>query len=161
MKAASESTAPNSSHADWMPLLEAAVREVFEVMLGCKLTLSETSTDEGLGVTSMVGLAGRLCGVLSIRCNRKSGTIMASKMLGVDPDHIGLNLADALGEIGNMVAGNFKNKIPGLSDGCMLSVPTVIMGNDYDFYSLVDSDTLQLKLLFENFPIVISLAIHS
>ena len=86
---------------------------------------------------------------------------MASKMLGIQPDEVGPNLADALGEIGNMVAGNFKNKIEGLSDGCMLSVPTVIMGNDYSLYSLTDSDTLSLKLLFENLPIVISLAIHS
>jgi hypothetical protein len=59
-----------------------------------------------------------------------------------------------------MVAGNFKNKIAGLSDGRMLSVPTVITGSDYDLHSPADSETLELKLLFENMPIVISLATH-
>jgi len=130
-------------------------------MLGCQLTVPQTLTDEPTGITSMVGLAGQLCGVMSIRCSKVSATIMASKMLGIQIDEVGPNLADALGEIGNMVAGNFKNKIEGLSDGCMLSVPTVIMGNDYSLYSLTGSDTLSLKLLFENLPIVISLAIHS
>ena len=62
-------------------------------------------------------------------------------------------LADAMGEICNMVAGNFKNKISGLSDGCMLSVPTVITGSDYNLHSPADSETLELKLLFERMDI--------
>lgn len=32
-------------------------------------------------------------------------------------------MADALGEVCNMVAGNFKNKIAGLAEGGMLSPP--------------------------------------
>jgi chemotaxis protein CheX len=148
------------NHEQWVPLLEVAAREVFELMLGCHLTAPTTSTGESLNITSMVGLAGQLCGVMSIRCSGKSATIMASKMLGVEADKIGSELSDAMGEICNMVAGNFKNKIAGLSDGCMLSVPTVITGSDYDLHSPADSETLELKLLFENMPIVISLAIH-
>ena len=161
MRTASELSADNRRHAEWIALLEVAAREVFELMLGCQLTVPQTLTDEPTGITSMVGLAGQLCGVMSIRCSKVSATIMASKMLGIQIDEVGPNLADSLGEIGNMVAGNFKNKIEGLSDGCMLSVPTVIMGNDYSLYSLTGSDTLSLKLPFENLPIVISLAIHS
>lgn len=161
MKSAAEMLAGRPSHESWIPMLEVAAREVFELMLGCQLTPAETMTDELLDITSMVGLAGKLCGVLSIRCTRKAGTIMASKMLGVAPEQVGGELADALGEIGNMVAGNFKNKISGLGDGCMLSVPTVITGNDYVLRSLGDSDGLELRFLFENVPIVISLAIHS
>ena len=58
---------------------------------------------------------------------------MASKMLEVEEDKTGSELADAMGEICNMVAGNFKNKIAGLSAGCMLSVPTVITGSELRF----------------------------
>jgi len=129
-------------------------------MLGCHLTVHTPSKGEPLNITAMVGLAGQLCGVTRICCSRKSATIMASKMLGVEEDKNGSELADAMGEICNMVAGNFKNKIAGLSDGCMLAVPTVITGSDYDLHSPADSETLELKLLFENMPIVISLAIH-
>ncbi len=70
-------------------------------------------------------------------------------------------MSDALGEICNMVAGNFKNKISGMGDGCMLSPPTVITGTDYSTHSLADSPGLELRLLFENLPIIISLQIHS
>jgi CheY-specific phosphatase CheX len=74
---------------------------------------------------------------------------------------VGEELADALGEVGNMVAGNFKNKITGLGDGCMLSVPTVIIGNDYNVHPLNDSYVLELRLLFESHPLVISLSVHN
>ena len=148
-------------HAGWIPLLEVSVREVFELMLGCELAAFDPNVEEELDVTSMVGLAGELCGVLSVRCSKHSAVIIASKMLGVEPEKVGDELADALGEVGNMVAGNFKNKITGLGDGCMLSVPTVIIGSDYDVHPINDSDELELRLMFENRPVVIALSLHN
>ena len=161
MKTMIESPVAADSHQNWAPMLKVAAQEVFELMLGCKLTALETSPEELLDITSMVGLAGQLCGVMSIRCSTKSSTMMASKMLGVEPDKVGPEMCDAFGEICNMVAGNFKNKIAGLSDGCLLSVPTVITGNDYCLHSMTDSPAVEVRLLFENMPIVISLQIHS
>jgi chemotaxis protein CheX len=70
-------------------------------------------------------------------------------------------LWDAIGEICNMIAGNFKNKLTGLSDRCLLSVPTVITGGDYSFHSLADSGALEVTMLFENQPIQVSLEVHS
>jgi chemotaxis protein CheX len=130
-------------------------------MLSCKLTVLETPTDGTLDITAMVGLAGQLCAVMSIRCRQQSADLMASKMLGLEPEKVGPELCDAFGEICNMVAGNFKNKIAGLSDGCLLSVPTVITGNDYSLHPVSDSAALEVRRLFENTPIVISLQVHS
>jgi hypothetical protein len=58
-----------------------------------------------------------------------------------------------------MVAGNFKNKISGLGDGCMLSVPTVITGGDYNCHSLGDSNTLRVNFLFEGKSLIAALEI--
>jgi chemotaxis protein CheX len=161
MKTANQMMTANGGHEDWTPLLEVAVREVFELMLGCKLSLPTGNENDPLNVTSMVGLAGQLCGVLSVRCDNKAAALMASKMLGVDLDKVGSEVADALGEVCNMVAGNFKNKVSGLGEGCMLSPPTVITGSDYDLHSMADSPALEIRMLFEGMPIVISLEIHS
>ena len=161
MKSANEMMAATDSHEDWIPLLEMSAREVFELMLGCKLSLSAAEGNNALNVTAMVGLAGQLCGVLSVRCDSKSAALMTSKMLGVELDKVGPEVSDALGEICNMVAGNFKNKIAGLAEGCMLSPPTVITGTDYDLHSMADSPALEVRMLFENTPIIISLQIHS
>jgi chemotaxis protein CheX len=161
MKSASEVLPASSSHEDWLPLIELSAREVFELMLGCQLTVQDTPDEAARGVTAMVGLAGQLCGVLSVRCSAQAATLMTSRMLGVALDKVGPEVQDALGEICNMVAGNFKNKIAGLGDGCLLSPPTVITGSDYDLHSQADSPALELRLLFEGMPIVITLQINS
>ncbi len=153
--------AVSRTHDDWIPLLEQAAREVFELMLGCRLAVTVAEPALSLDITSMVGMAGQLRGVLSIRCGEKAAAIMASKMLGVELDQVGKDLLDALGEICNMVAGNFKNMIPGLDSGCMLSPPTVITGSNYRARSLTDAPPLELRLLFEGALMVISLDVHS
>jgi CheY-specific phosphatase CheX len=99
MKSVSELLAAEGGHQSWIPLLDTAAREVFELMLGC--------------------------------------------------------------QISNMVAGNFKNKIAGLAEGCMLSPPTVITGSDYNLHSMADSPAIEVRTLFESMPIIISLEIHS
>jgi chemotaxis protein CheX len=81
-------------------------------------------------------------------------------MLGLDAAQSGPEMWDAIGEICNMIAGNFKNKISGLGDGCMLSVPTVITGADYSLHSVANTGTLRAMMLFEGQPIMLSLEFH-
>jgi chemotaxis protein CheX len=161
MKSAHEFEAASGSHESWSPLLELAVREVFRLMLSSELAAPAGDTDLSPAITSMVGMAGQLRGVLSVRCDEKSAALMASKMLGVEVSKVGADMSDAIGEVCNMIAGNFKNKIPGLGDGCLLSPPTVVTGNNYSMCSRVDRPALEIKFLFEGIPIVISLQVHS
>lgn len=145
----------------WQPTLELATREVFELMLASSLEVSSAvSPVEGLDVTCMVGIAGLIRALLSVRCSSKSAARMAALMLGTDPGGDKQQTWDAIGEIGNMVAGNWKNKIPGLGDGCMLSVPTVMSGADYRVHSMVN-ESMQAIFLFEGEPMVVCLEIHS
>jgi CheY-specific phosphatase CheX len=81
MKSANAMLATQVSHQDWLPLIEMATREVFDLMLGCKLSLPSEEAEANLDVTAMVGLAGQLSGVLSVRCDSKAATLMTSKML--------------------------------------------------------------------------------
>ena len=144
----------------WGPTLELSMREVFQLMLACPLqVLPEAPEEDGLDITAMVGLAGQVCGILSLRCSAKAAGRMASRMLGVDPNGGGPEMWDAVGEICNMVAGNFKNKISGLGNGCLLSVPTVITGGNYSVHSRV-SENVQTWLSFEGEPLIASLEIH-
>jgi chemotaxis protein CheX len=160
MTSSGHASAAADTHQKWIPLLEMATREVFELMLSCQLTPAPIMDESSMNVTSMVGLAGQLCGVITVRCHDKTAVLMSSKMLGLPVEKVGQDFSDALGEVCNMVAGNFKNKIPGLSDGCMLSPPTVITGSNYSLHSLADSPGLQVRMFFENLPIIIALQIH-
>lgn len=149
------------NHKAWIPVLEVATQEVFERMLGGQLTPPpESIAEDTLDVTSMVGLAGQICGVVTLRCTADTALLMASKMLGVDAAAAGPEMWDAVGEVCNMVAGNFKNKIAGMSESCMLSVPTVITGPNYNLHAPTDSGKIETHFLFEGQPIVVSMEVH-
>lgn len=156
-----ESPPVKCDYEAWVPLMELATREVFNLMLGCQLETPEIAVDGAFDTTSMVGLAGKICGILTCSCSANAATLMASKMLGVPATAGSREVLDALGEVCNMVAGNFKNKIPGLGDGCLLSVPTVITGKNYSMHSLAESANLEVRFLFEGMPIVVSLRVRA
>ena len=152
----------NELAADWLPVLDLASHEVFHIMLKEELERSERAPIEGVAFTAMVGLAGGLCGVLSLRCCQQSAEEVAASLLGAEPnDHAQEHAWDALGEMANMIAGSFKNKIDGLSDKCMLSVPTVITGADYTSHSLGDGRPLELWFRFHGRPFGVALEVHS
>ena len=163
MKPFSESSLPAVvfDRATWTPLLELSAREVFDIMLCTRLRAFDDSADNHDGeFTALVGLAGSLCGVLSIRCNDQAARIMASKMLGMPPEEVDNDSWDALGEIANMIAGNFKGKLSGIGNHCMLSVPTIIVGTDYETRSLRGGNMIEVVFEFEDKPLWVSLELH-
>lgn len=146
----------------WKSILECATTEVFSMMAGAELTpLVETPAEPKGVLTAMVGLAGALCGMVTIRCGTAAAGKVAGLMLGEDagsnPDMIG----DAMGELCNMVAGNFKSKISTLADHCMLSVPTVISGDDYVMQTAQPHEGFDSVLSYEGQPVWISIKIHN
>src|SRR5208337_3767901 len=77
------SFATRSHEENWLPVLELAVEEVFEIMVGCRvkpLAPSEHTPNEEF--TAMIGLAGALCGVLTVSCDAKTARQVAKSMLG-------------------------------------------------------------------------------
>jgi chemotaxis protein CheX len=112
MKSANEFPAVGCNREDWPPIMEQAAREVFEMMLGTKLTTPDAPLAGPFDATSMVGLAGQVCGILTFSCDAKAAMLMASKMLDAPATEVSREVLDALGEVCNMVAGNFKNKFP-------------------------------------------------
>ncbi len=145
----------------WTQLLEFSACEVFDIMLGTRLhpgaPASVRDDDE---FTALVGLAGSLCGVLSIRCANQSARLMASKMLRMPLEEVDSDSWDALGEVANMIAGNFKGKLSGIGNHCMLSVPTIIVGSDYRTRSLAGGKTLEAVFDFDSKPLWVTLEFH-
>ncbi len=145
----------------WTPLLELSAREVFDIMLCTRLHPFDSPAKSSEGAfTALVGLAGSLRGVLSIRCNDQAARIMASKMLGMPIEEVDNDSWDALGEIANMIAGNFKGKLSGIGNHCMLSVPTIITGTDYEARSLGAGNTIEVIFEFENKPLWVTLELN-
>jgi chemotaxis protein CheX len=146
----------------WQAVLREAAKEVFALMVATEVTIDGTvDPNSQADVTGMVGLAGELCGLLTIRCNAKSADLITSRMLGIEMEQASANRSDAIGEVCNMIAGNFKAKVAGLEDKCMLSVPTVITGPDYEMHSLEVGQRIEVPLDFEGEPVAVALEIRS
>lgn len=81
-------------------------------MAGVRLELIAIQGEEPMGEqTAMVGMAGALCGMTTLRCTRNTAGKLAALMLGGDAATSPSLARDALGEMCNMIAGNFKAKV--------------------------------------------------
>jgi chemotaxis protein CheX len=153
---------PVRPEANWKSILECATLEVFQMMAGAHLQQATSPPEEPTGQhTAMVGMAGALCGMITIRCGDDTASKLASFMLGGDAASTQSTIRDALGELYNMVAGNFKSKISNLADHCMLSVPTVITGEDYVMETAEPSEGFRVALSLEGALIWVSIVIHT
>jgi len=143
----------------WPTILRDVV-EVFFMMVGAMVLTPEGGEHLVLSeVTGMVGIAGPLSATLSLRCSMDSATRIAAQMLGIPLEEAAAQKCDAVGEICNMVAGSFRDKI-GMGGQCMLSVPTVLTGKDYQIRSRSVYVRVELPILFEHEPIWIALDIR-
>jgi chemotaxis protein CheX len=150
-----------SRQEQWLPILEVAVQEVFAIMLGSRLEMVSRSESPGqIELTALVGLAGSLRGILTFGCGAKSANQIAARMLSDEVDLPEDQVWDALGEICNMIAGNFKNKLTGLDGLCLLGIPAVVTGPGLRFHAMGGSDSLELVLNFRDAPLVIRLDLH-
>ncbi len=140
--------------------LGQAGAEVYEMMVGTALVDSDQSLPRVADYTSMIGLAGDLCGVLSFRCSNASAARIAALMLGSTEGASAECIRDALGEICNMVAGAFKAHVTDIVDQCMLSVPMVVSGKDYEMHPLADGLRIQVSKTFEGALVWMTLDLH-
>jgi chemotaxis protein CheX len=141
--------------------LDSAGVEVFDMMVGTPLGhADEALLPRVADYTSMIGLAGDLCGVLSFRCSNSSAALIAAKMLGTEENATAECMRDALGEICNMVAGAFKAHIMDIIEQCFLSVPMVVSGKDYEMHPLADGMRIQVSKSFEGSLVWMTLDLH-
>jgi chemotaxis protein CheX len=111
------------------PFLNAAV-SVFHTMLGTELTRDEPflkdCTQPNHEVSGMIGLSGKAKGMVVLSLSREAAIKAASTMLGETLVEINSDVADAVGELTNMIAGSAKANLEHLN--MSVSLPTVITG---------------------------------
>ena len=145
---------------EWLPLLTASSIEVFEMMLRVQLEHGEQVSIPIPECTAIIGLTGSLIGSFSLRCSTGTATQMAALMLKLPVERALHYGPDALGEIANMIAGDFKNRVIRLSDGCLLSIPTIVVGMDYQCHALAGLERRDLWFRLNNQPLQITLEVQ-
>jgi chemotaxis protein CheX len=115
--------------------LDATVEEVFKMMLGidCERDQGPLVT-EAESVTAVVGFGGLLSGACVFKSGSSTAIRIAALMTGMEFNEVDDTVKDGIGEIGNMLAGAWKGKVPGLAANCGLSIPAVITGREYHLH---------------------------
>ena len=107
------------------------VEDVFRTMLCLEVTgITAALETAGPGsLTAAVQFVGEWKGAVLLRCSPRQACQLACRLMpGLQPSRVDEDVRDALGEITNMVGGNLK---PILPPGVVLSMPSVVQGNDY------------------------------
>ncbi len=114
-----------------------AVRNVCERMIRTDVTLKrrlvDPSVDLGLQMLSTVGFVGNINGNVILGLSDDFAVFATGKILGMSAGEIEMNgpdvVRDAIGEVTNMTAGGFKNRLCDLGYPCRLSLPSIVRGN--------------------------------
>jgi chemotaxis protein CheX len=125
--------------------VHAATAEVFSTMLGMEITPAPAYSDKSSpsvndGVMGIVGVAGPWVGNGVISCTAPFACRLCATFLMTESNAVNEEVLDAVGEIANMVIGNFKTAAEGVVGPLNLSVPTVIYGRNFTSRSLGNNE---------------------
>lgn len=122
--------------AEFEKNLDRAMEEVFNTMMGVACSQSGESTEMvGETVSAMIGLAGIMTGTVAFQGTRAAALNICFRLTGVESPEVDAIVRDAMGEMGNMVAGAWKGYDPDLASRCLLTTPTIVVGERYELFS--------------------------
>lgn len=114
--------------------LVSATEEVFDTMLAIPIQSQPAVTgplDVPANVVATVAFAGHRKGLVVVYTSLAAARHITSTMLGIPLQEVNGEVPDAMGEIANMVAGQFRNRLAAIEPPSDISVPTVTIGTDF------------------------------
>lgn len=117
-------------------LVDSAVTDVFQTMLGMAMRRVPPSPDLSNGepqVAGSVGFVGKVTGVLYIYASvafarRITGTLLQLADHEIDSDEM---VNDAIGEMANMLVGHMKSCLSDRGMACALTIPSIVRGSHF------------------------------
>lgn len=118
--------------------------QVWESFLGLGLEPSPPEPAVGTVMTGLVGITGAWQGSIVVRCSSAHAAAAAEAMFAAEPGSLEQSeVADALGELTNMVGGNIKSLLPEPSS---LSIPSVTGGTGHQVFVPAAHPVLEVGL---------------
>lgn len=111
------------------------VAKTFQTMLGLKVEMVNPNLIKpftGEHVMGYVEFSGKASGVVRIRLSQDGARLLAAALLGMEPKELTNNseIDDGVGEVVNIVVGNFKSNLCDAGLDCKLSSPRITRTHD-------------------------------
>lgn len=105
-------------------------------------------------IAVIVGLCGQSNGTITINLSERALLHIASQLTGEEEQSITESNLDAIGEVGNMIAGCTKDALHGTDyEITNISVPSLILGANYDFYFTRGFNTVSVEFELPGIPV--------
>ena len=126
--------------------LERALKEITTTMFNCNSEIIPVDRVEVIppGLSAIVGFGGKISGYVAIHLSPASACTLASNLLGMNFDDMDEIVADAMGEMVNMLAGGLKKYACQSEDLFRISVPSIVYGMDYSTHAPKNAERLAL-----------------
>lgn len=146
------------------PLLRAVMR-TFENLLGVSLRPVEEIMVGAMdvdGYLAVVGFSGRANGEVCVRMGEEPGKRIAAALLATEPEKVtAAEITDAIGEIGNMIVGNFNSNLCDAGLSCKLSVPTVTASSAFNPSEVPSGRHQAYAFRYKELPLMIHITVES
>jgi chemotaxis protein CheX len=128
-----------------------STEEVFSTMLTTQVEPQAAIEGDALrpksNVVGTVGFTGSANGVVAFYSTMDTARDITGRLLGMDASEVNGEVADAIGEVTNMIAGSFRSKMVVAGSNCAISIPSVTIGSD--FYTKYVSDVQRVLCPFK------------
>jgi chemotaxis protein CheX len=118
------------------PFISSTI-DMFKTMLDCEVTpgqvILKNDDVHTYDVSGVIGLSGEAQGSICLSFPKIMALKVVSALLGMDIKIIGPDVADGIGELANIVAGNAKQHLTQFN--LSISLPKVIMGKGHHIAS--------------------------
>ena len=115
--------------------VQRATESVFSMMLNLPAEvqphLRVPQPDPVDGVVALLGFVGPWAGTGVLYCDEVFACKIGSAMLMAEVTEINGDVLDGLGEVANMILGNFKESVESHTGPLGLSIPTVVYGKNF------------------------------
>lgn len=120
---------------DMESMLKSAASEVFATMLSMQVTFDSphVKVDQEPIIAGAIGFTGKLNAIIYLHTTMVFARSLTCSLLGL-ADHMieGQEMVtDVLGELTNMHAGHMKSRCCDRGMPCVMSIPTVVSGRDF------------------------------
>jgi chemotaxis protein CheX len=135
--------------------VEQIIGEVFGSFLGGEesLPLPAAPADGDAAVAALVSITGGWDGHVVFGCSAPASRTAAAQLLAIPEDELEEpDVADAVGELANMIGGNIKSLLPGPS---ALTLPLVSLGGAA-LHLPSSTEVVRLDLAWQGQPIHVS-----
>lgn len=144
------------------PLLRA-VAKTFQTMLGLKAEMvPPTSVDPFVGehVLGYVEFSGKASGIVRIRLAQENARLLAASLLGMKPAELSSNseIDDGIGELVNIVVGNFKSNLCDAGLDCKLTSPRITRTRDCELRAVRGGGAERLAFRSGNIALLVDVS---